>query len=113
MAVKTSCSATVWQSHGFGRSAPCSRAGSVTRDGKHYCKQHDPEAIAAKTAARRAASDAEYAERKRVWQLNAAAPDLLALACQYRADLRHPPSADSITRRLAAIDAVLAKVTGE
>lgn len=27
--------------------------------------------------------------------------------------LRHPPTADSITRRLAAIDAVLAKVTGE
>ena len=45
--------------------------------------------------------------------LIAAAPDLLALALQYRDDLRHPPTADSITRRLAAIDAVLAKVTGE
>ena len=45
--------------------------------------------------------------------LIAAAPDLLALAHQYRNDLRHPPSADSITRRLAAIDAVLAKVTGD
>ena len=43
----------------------------------------------------------------------AAAPDLLALAHQYRDDLRYPPSADSITRRLAAIDAVLAKVGGE
>ena len=47
------------------------------------------------------------------YQLLTGAPDLLALAHQYRADLRHPPSADSITRRLAAIDAVLAKVTGE
>ena len=46
-------------------------------------------------------------------RLIAAAPDLLALAHQYRADLRHPPSADSITRRLAAIDAVLAKATGD
>lgn len=46
-------------------------------------------------------------------RLIAAAPDLLALAHQYRNDLRHPPSADSITRRLAAIDAVLAKVKGE
>jgi len=45
-------------------------------------------------------------------RLIAAAPDLLALAHQYRDDLRYPPSADSITRRLAAIDAVLAKVTG-
>ena len=110
MAVKTSCSATVWQSHGFGRSAPCSRAGSVTRDGKHYCKQHDPEAIAAKADARKAAFDAEQSERRRVWRFNAAAPDLLALAYQYRDDLRHPPTADSITRRLAAIDAALAKI---
>ena len=39
--------------------------------------------------------------------------DLLALALQYRNDLRYPPTADSITRRLAAIDAVLAKVTGD
>ena len=111
----TKCSATVWRSRGsgWGSTVPCSRNGSVIRDGKHYCKQHDPEAIAAKTAARRAASDAEYAERKRVWQLNAAAPDLLALAHQYRDDLRYPPTADSITRRLAAIDAVLAKVKGE
>lgn len=38
---------------------------------------------------------------------------LLALALQYRDDLRYPPTADSITRRIAAIDAVLAKVTGE
>lgn len=45
--------------------------------------------------------------------LIAAAPDLLALAYQYRDDLRYPPTADSITRRLTAIDAVLAKVGGE
>ena len=35
--------------------------------------------------------------------------DLLALAHQYRNDLRYPPTADSITRRLAAIDAGLTK----
>ena len=46
-------------------------------------------------------------------RLMIASPDLLALAHQYRDDLRYPPSADSITRRLAAIDAVLAKVTGD
>jgi len=43
--------------------------------------------------------------------LIAAAPDLLALAYQYRDDLRHPPSAASITRRLAAIDAAIARAT--
>jgi len=54
-------------------------------------------------------------DRDEAWanaRLIAAAPDLLALAYQYRDDLRHPPSADSITRRLAAIDAAIAKATG-
>ena len=46
-------------------------------------------------------------------RLIAAAPDLLALALQYRDDLRHPPTADSITRRIAAIDAAIAKATGQ
>lgn len=41
----------------------------------------------------------------------AAAPDLLALAYQYRDDLLYPPTADSRERRLAAIDAVIAKAS--
>jgi hypothetical protein len=45
-------------------------------------------------------------------RLIAEAPALLALAIQYRDDLRYPPSPDSIERRLAAIDAVITKVTG-
>lgn len=36
--------------------------------------------------------------------------DLLALAHQYASDLRHPPSAESVERRLERIAAVLAKV---
>jgi hypothetical protein len=36
--------------------------------------------------------------------------DLIALAHQYASDLRHPPSADSVERRLERIAAVLAKV---
>jgi hypothetical protein len=44
--------------------------------------------------------------------LMAASPDLLALALQYRDDLRYPPTADSITRRNAWIDAVIKKATG-
>jgi hypothetical protein len=43
--------------------------------------------------------------------LVAALPDLLALAYQYRNDLRHPPSDDSRDRRIAAIDAAIAKAT--
>mgnify|MGYP000437975630 CR=1 FL=1 len=48
-----------------------------------------------------------------VARLIAAAPDLLALAYQYRGDLRHPPSADSIARRIAWINGVIAKATGD
>lgn len=37
------------------------------------------------------------------------AQELLALAYQYRADLKYPPTADSIERRLAAIAAAIAR----
>lgn len=36
-------------------------------------------------------------------------PDLLAALYQYRDDLRYPPAPDSVTRRLAMIDALIAK----
>lgn len=45
--------------------------------------------------------------------LIATAPELLDLALQYLADLRHPPTGDSIARRIAAAEAVIAKATGE
>ena len=50
-------------------------------------------------------------EKQRRATLIAAAPDLLSLALQYRDDLRRPPSPDSRERRLAAIDAAIAKAT--
>lgn len=43
-------------------------------------------------------------------RLIAAAPELLELAYQYQSDLRHPPTAESVERRLERIAAVLAKV---
>lgn len=42
-------------------------------------------------------------------RLIAIAPELLGLAWQYESDLRHPPSGDSLQRRLERIRAVLAK----
>ena len=42
-------------------------------------------------------------------RLIAAAPELLALAYQYRDDLHHPPTPGSRERRLSAIEAVLSK----
>lgn len=54
-------------------------------------------------------SDAELEANAR---LIAAAPELLELAYQYQSDLRHPPTSDSVERRLERIAAVLAKVGG-
>lgn len=45
-------------------------------------------------------------------RLIAAAPELLELACQYRDDLRRPPSPESIERRLTRIADIIAKATG-
>jgi type VI protein secretion system component VasF len=47
-----------------------------------------------------------------IGRLIAAAPKLFGLVLQYRNDLHHPVAADSRERRLAAIEAVIAKVTG-
>lgn len=42
--------------------------------------------------------------------LMAASPELLALVHQYRNDMLYPVAPDSAERRIAAIDAVLAKI---
>ena len=61
------------------RGMQCARAGKVERDGKWYCKQHDPVAVAERKAERdrkwRAecdAKDAARAEAKRQRELAAA-----------------------------------------
>lgn len=40
----------------------CSRAGSVERDGKWWCKQHDPDAVKARKDARHAKWQAHWDE---------------------------------------------------
>jgi len=41
---KPPCSEQVWSS-GYWGHRPCTRNGVVERDGKWYCRQHDPEAV--------------------------------------------------------------------
>ena len=53
-------------------------------------------------------TDADTAKRIYALQLDRAL--LLGLVYQYESDLRHPPTADSAERRLAHINATLAKV---
>ncbi len=57
--------------------------------------------------------DMEYARdnSRENARLIAAAPDLFALVLQYRDDLRHPPAPNSVTRRLEAVNAAIAKAT--
>lgn len=60
----TRCSATVY-SGSWLHASQCSRQGSVTRDGKLFCRQHDPQAKnekeVAKRAKRQAIDNAEHA----------------------------------------------------
>lgn len=58
---KQRCSGKVFD--GF-RDARCSFMGKVCRDGKWYCKRHDPVAIAEKDAARHAQWEAELKDRQ-------------------------------------------------
>ena len=55
----------------------------------------------------------EEEEQQANARLIAAAPDLLALVIQYRDDLRRPPSTESAGRRLQAVNAAIAKATGQ
>lgn len=60
---------------------PCGNAGKVKVDGKWYCGTHDPEKRKARQEAQKTKWDKESSERHRRWQLESAAPDLLA-ACK-------------------------------
>lgn len=59
---KTGCSTDVWD--GWGHSK-CSRKGVIEREGKLYCRQHDPVAKAKKEEERDAAWRAQWDEKKR------------------------------------------------
>ncbi len=57
------CREFVWPRGSFHKTK-CSRKGVVERDGKLYCKQHDPLAIAAKRQAENEKFEMKYAANK-------------------------------------------------
>ncbi len=57
------CSARCYDPTGFGHYYPCTRKAVVERDGKPYCKVHDPEYIGAKNAERTAKFNKRWAEK--------------------------------------------------
>jgi hypothetical protein len=76
------CCELVYHADGnWGRHYPCSRNATVEREGKYYCKTHDPVAVKARVGKRRAESEAKYAAELKRRQLERAAPDLLE-ACK-------------------------------
>lgn len=50
--------------------------------------------------------------RERLIEAASVADDLLEAVIQYRDDLKRPPTGDSIERRLAMVNAAIAKVMG-
>jgi uncharacterized Zn finger protein (UPF0148 family) len=56
---KHQCSKRVYRG-GYMGSTPCTRYGVVERNGKWYCRQHDPVAVAEHNAERQAKWDHEY-----------------------------------------------------
>lgn len=71
------CSKTVYGRGRWPQPHGCIRNGSVERDGKWYCAQHDPVAKKERDAERRAAADARWAVIEKQRKLEAAAPALL------------------------------------
>ena len=45
-------------------------------------------------------------------ELRADLDEAITVIYQYRSDLRHPPAPDSVERRLAMIESLLAKING-
>jgi len=59
MAEKHRCCAEVWPKGGY-HPGRCERMASVERDGRHYCKQHDPVAVKARDDERNAKWEAKW-----------------------------------------------------
>jgi len=76
MSEKHGCSGTAYSPDRFSRPMRCSRNGSIERDGKWYCKTHDPVAIAERDRLAREKSKAALEAHRKASALRAAAPAL-------------------------------------
>jgi len=59
-------------------SSQCVRKGVVERDGRSYCKQHDPVARHERAKARQEKFNREHSAKKEAFRLARVAPELLA-----------------------------------
>jgi hypothetical protein len=100
---KRQCCVDVWSDYVHHQ---CSRSAVVIRDGKPYCRQHDPVAQAEKKQAAQAKYEAEWADRMSKWRLEEAAPDLLA-ACKALVDLCRDHIGYNVTLDTATVNKFL------
>lgn len=95
----------------------CKHDAVVEREGKHYCKQHDPVAIEERDKKRRERWAAESAERLRLARLHAASEAMLAVLdevweCWGESDNATNPEADGY-ETLQKVKAVREQANGE
>jgi len=74
---KPKCCQRIFGSYATLRVKSCSRYAVVERDGKPYCRQHDPVRVKAAQEKRDEVYRKQSEERQRVYRLQQAAPDLL------------------------------------
>lgn len=111
MADKHQCCALVYGSDAW-RSFPCSRAGTIEREGKWYCKMHDPVAKKERDDAKMAEYDTACIKRAAIDKMNRAAPamhEALKAIVEYEAN----PDFSLWAKRIDAARAALAKDDGE
>ncbi len=71
---------------------PCPYKATVTRDGKHYCKIHDPVEAAKRDKARDAKYTAQWARKEKMWARERAAFKALALLEAITNTSKMPPT---------------------
>ncbi|MEO7104397.1 MAG: hypothetical protein ABI119_13770, partial [Gemmatimonadaceae bacterium] len=76
------CVTDVWGANAW-RGHQCTRRAVVERDGKRYCKQHDPASVVVKEAARHAAWKLKDAVRNAEWDVVAVEREVTDVVRQY------------------------------
>ena len=117
MAEKHTCCEDVWRGTTGWRpkKEPCGCKASVERDGKWYCKRHDPVAIAEKQAEKQRVANAVWDAREKRRRLEQSAPDILSAlkAAVGPLELYHAygwPDRDGV---IAKVKAAIRKAEGE
>lgn len=91
------CSEQVYEHTGFGRFHQCERRAVVEREGKPYCKIHDPEYVKKKKLASQAKYDKKWASRR-----VELCEHILLRACKEALEASHNPVIERILSKAIA-----------